>query len=335
MKGDVIVLGRAGDRAKAAWMRDGRLEDLLIDPPGDAPRPGAVFRAVCDRPVTGQGGMFLRLPGGGSAWHRNARGLRPGQPLLVQVSGWAEPGKAVPVTDRVLFKSRCCIVTPGAPGVNVARSIRDDDERERLLALAHEVLPEERGDAGVILRSAAATVGEDEVADDLEATWSLAVSVLADEGDAPEHLVDGPDAHQLAWRDWPAAPVEQDWDIVAGQVAALADPCVALGPVTLWIEPTRALVAVDVNTPEGGAGGLKANLACVRELPRQLRLRGLGGQVVLDLAPMPKKDRRTVEAALRAALRTDPVETSLIGWTPLGHLELTRRRERIPLGAGR
>ena len=89
----------------------------------------------------------------------------------------------------------------------------------------------------------------------------------------------------------------------------------------MFVEPTRALVAVDVNT--GGdtapAAGLRANLAVARALHRALRLRGLGGQIVLDLAPMPKKDRRAFEDALRAAFRADSIETALVGWTPLGH----------------
>jgi len=76
---------------------------------------------------------------------------------------------------------------------------------------------------------------------------------------------------------------------------------------------------------------LKANIALARLLPRQLRVRGLGGQITLDLAPMPKKDRRQFEQILKAAFRADPVETSLAGWTPLGHYELQRKRERRPL----
>ena len=332
MNDNQIILGQQDGRAAAAWMVGGRLHDILIDAPGDLPAPGAVFRAVCDRPVKGQGGMFVDLGHGLTGWHRNAKGLEPGQALLVQVTGHAEAGKAIPVTDRVLFKSRYCIVTPGAPGLNVARSLKDDAERDRLLEVAHDVLPEERGTCGVILRTAAEGAPEDVLAADLSETWEIAAQVLSDTGTGPELLLDGPDAHTLAWRDWPQAEVLEDWDIVLDQLDALRDPKVTAGPATFYIEPTRALVAVDVNTPEGGpAGGFKANLALARELPRQLRLRGLGGQIVLDLAPMPKKDRKGWEAALRTALKTDPIETSLIGWTPLGHFELTRRRERRPL----
>ncbi|MEO0994501.1 MAG: ribonuclease E/G, partial [Pseudomonadota bacterium] len=67
------------------------------------------------------------------------------------------------------------------------------------------------------------------------------------------------------------------------------------------------------------------------EIPRQLRLRGLGGIVVIDWAPLPKRDRKRIEDTLKTALRRDPVETTIAGWTPLGLLELTRKRERRPL----
>lgn len=102
-----------------------------------------------------------------------------------------------------------------------------------------------------------------------------------------------------------------------------------------WIavEPTRAMVTVDVNT--GGefspAAGLTANIEAMRELPRQLRLRGLGGQVIIDFAPLRKADRRRLEEVLKSAFRRDPVETTLAGWTPLGNFELHRRRERSPI----
>ena len=68
-------------------------------------------------------------------------------------------------------------------------------------------------------------------------------------------------------------------------IEALLAPRIALtGGGHMMIEPTRALVAVDVNTgPDTSpAASLKANIAAARDLPRQLRLRGLGGQVVVD-----------------------------------------------------
>ena len=61
MKGRVILLDRVGDRAAAALMVDGRLEDVLIDPASDLAMPGAIYRAVADRPMPGQGGLTLNM----------------------------------------------------------------------------------------------------------------------------------------------------------------------------------------------------------------------------------------------------------------------------------
>jgi Ribonuclease G/E len=195
---------------------------------------------------------------------------------------------------------------------------------------------------GLILRSAAASAEEEEIVADIAAMRDLAAQVTGDPGREPELLLDGPGPHLLAWRDWADPPPDEVIEGprafaehgVSEAVDALRSAAAALGAgATMWVEPTRALVTVDVNT--GGdttpAAGLKANLAAARELPRQLRLRGLGGQIAIDFAPMPRNDRRLVEGALKAAFRADPVETALAGWTPLGHYELQRKRERLPL----
>ncbi|NCO85753.1 MAG: ribonuclease G [Rhodobacterales bacterium] len=334
MKGRMIVLDHHAGREAAALMVDGRLDDLLIDDE-TAPRPGAIFRAICDRPMKGQGGMMLRLPEG-TGFLRTAKGLRPGQPLLVQVTGVAEAGKAVPVTDRVLFKSRYAIVTPGAPGHNISRQITDEAERDRLAEIAHV---EMEGPFGLILRSSCEGAAEAEIAEDIAAMLALATAVMADaEGAEPEALTEGDGPHLLAWRDWTAeAVVTQAGGFaregVLDQIAGLAEAEVALGEGTMFVEPTRALVAVDVNT--GGdtspAAALKCNLAACRALPRALRLRGLGGQITVDFAPMSKAHRKQVEQSLRGSFRNDPIETSLVGWTPMGLFELQRKRERAPL----
>lgn len=335
MKGRMIVLDQYGGRDAAALLVDGQLQDLLVDAEGV--RPGAIYRAKADRPMKGQGGMFLTTPDG-PVFLRQVKGLSPGTSILVQVTGHAEPGKAVPVTRKLLFKSRYAIVTPDAPGLNISRQIKDEDVRDGLMVIAHEALPDR--DMGLILRSSCDGADPVEIAEDVAEMVALARQVMADAEGAPEKLTEGDGPHVLAWRDWvePAEVITEPDGFahhnVLDQIDALGDPRVRLvGAGHMYVEPTRALVAVDVNT--GGdtspAAGLKANMAAVRDLPRQLRLRGLGGQVVLDMAPMAKKDRRAVENALRRALREDGVETTMIGWTNLGHYELQRARVRAAL----
>ncbi len=335
MKGRSILLDHIDGREAAALMVDGRLDDLLIDDDSQ-PRPGAVFRAICDRPMKGQGGMMLRLPDGETAFLRQSKGLRPGQAILVQVTGYAEGGKAVPVTERVLFKSRYAIVTPGAPGINVSRQITEEEERVRINAIGHSVIEEE--EFGLILRSSCEGADEDEIAEDIAAMADLARAVLADaEGTTPEALTEGDGPHVLAWREWTgAADVVTDPGCfehhgVLDQVEAIASPMIDLGEGHMYVEATRALVAVDVNTGNDNspAAALKVNMAAARALPRALRLRGLGGQIAVDFAPMSKAHRKQLEQSLRASFRNDGIETSLVGWTTMGLFELQRKRERL------
>jgi ribonuclease G len=313
--------------------------ELLIDPADDTPLPGAIYRAVADRPMKGQGGMFVKLPGG-SGFLRHTDGIAPGQRIIVQVTGPAEPGKALPVTTRLLFKSRLAIVTPGAPGLNISRRIKDEDLRADLEALAAEGMAGAPEDLGLILRSAAALAEADEIEADITAMRDLAGAVLADLEGGPELLVEGAGAHETAWRDWadPAPDEVIEGGFAAQGVLEMIDTLLAsgvelVGGGGMVIEPTRALVAVDVNTgPDTSpAASLKVNIAAARDLPRQLRLRGLGGQVVVDFAPLPKKDRAILDQVIRAAFKTEAAETNLAGWTSLGLYEMTRKRDRWPL----
>ena len=340
MKGRILVMDEIAGRQAAALIVDGQLEEFALDPADDLVLPGAIYRAVADRPVKGQGGIFVKLPGG-SGFLRQISGVAPGQRLLVQVTGPTEPGKAIPVTTRLLFKSRFAIVTPEAPGLNISRQIKDEDRRAELDALAKAGMAGADDRLGLILRSGCAGAEDVAIAEDVAAMRSLAEAVLADLAGGPELLVDGPSAHDLAFRDW-LDPAVDDADTdpesferhgVIEAVEALLAPRVTLDAgASLMIEPTRALVAVDVNTgPDTSpAASLKANIAAARDLPRQLRLRGLGGQVVVDFAPMPKRDRHILDQVLKAAFKAEG-ETNLAGWTVLGLYEMTRKRDRLPL----
>lgn len=341
-KGRLVILDQIDGRDCAALIDDGRLTDFLVDPAKAGPRPGAIYRAKTLRPMKGQNGVMLDLGGGQTGYLRQAKGITAGEVMLVQVSTHAEGTKASPVSPKLLFKSRYCIVTPDAPGLNIARKIRDDDERDRLLEVAHEALEGADERLGLIVRSVSESVDADAVFEDIVAMRAAAEAVLAEPTGEPALLLEAESAAQVAWREW----VDPDPDDVMQEtgglellgfrdsIDALLTPNAFLsGGAWMAIEPTSALVAVDVNTgPDTSfSAGLKANLAAARDLPRQLRLRGLGGQIVVDFAPMPRKDQRQVEQVLRAGFKADGIETALVGWTGLGHFELQRKRERLPL----
>jgi len=339
-KGTVVAIDTIDGQRAAAMVKDGKLVDLLVDPTSDAPRPNAIYRAKATQPMKGQNGLILNLGNGQKGFLKQAKGIAPGTTMLVQVMTHAEPGKAAPVVNKLLFKSRYAIVTPNNPGINIARGIRDEEEQLRLREIAHEAFADAPENCGLILRSACDKAPDDDIYADIAAMVQTANAVLADASGAPELLLDAPDAAEQAWVNWPDADevIAEDgcfetlgvWD----HIYALGRPeCALSGSASMVIEPTRALVAVDVNTGADFSlsAGLKANLATAKDLPRQLRLRGLGGQIVVDFAPSPKNERRSIETELRRAFKADGIDTILVGWTTLGHYELQRKRERLPL----
>jgi ribonuclease G len=101
------------------------------------------------------------------------------------------------------------------------------------------------------------------------------------------------------------------------------------------IELTEALTAIDVNT--GSYVGtrnleetiLKTNLEAVKEIAYQLRLRNIGGLIVIDFIDMEKKaNRDRVFTTLKEALNKDKAKTHIVRMSELGLIEMTRKRTR-------
>ncbi|MGI9395082.1 MAG: ribonuclease E/G, partial [Boseongicola sp.] len=277
MKGTLAIFDTINGAGAAALLCDGLLDDLLIDAPDNRIRPGAIFRAKAGRPMKGQGGMMLDTPQG-RVFLRNAKSVPPGDCLLVQATTYSEPDKATPVTDRIVIKGRFALATPGAPGRNLSREIKDEERRVALRDLTEGITDPE---IGLVIRSAASDADDEAVRSDADAVVELARKMISGaSGSEPELLLDGPDAAEIARREWPMSDMSDDaadgferhgvTEMIAAQTHPRAD---LPGSGAIFIEPTRALVSVDINT--GGdtspAAGLKANLAAMRALPRLLR----------------------------------------------------------------
>ncbi len=101
----------------------------------------------------------------------------------------------------------------------------------------------------------------------------------------------------------------------------------------LVIDETEAMIAIDVNTGRHKGKGtqedaiLEVNLEAVDEVARQLRLRNIGGLVVIDLIDMKsRKHQNTVYRAMKAALKKDRARTNVLAISELGLMEMTRQR---------
>ena len=161
---------------------------------------------------------------------------------------------------------------------------------------------------------------------------------------APEHIIADDHSVLRDLRDaFPATEIAhratEEWpvDLDALFDAALAPDLALRGGGVLHIEESRAAVLIDVDTgtpPAGSAerAALAVNLAAAAVIARQLRLRGLGGGIIVDFVGLDgSRPRERVRRAMADALAGDPARPQVLGWTRLGHLELVRPRRGRPL----
>ncbi|EHJ03584.1 ribonuclease E [Marinobacter manganoxydans] len=111
---------------------------------------------------------------------------------------------------------------------------------------------------------------------------------------------------------------------------------------SIVIDPTEALVSIDINSSRATKGqdieetALQTNLEAAEEIARQLRLRDMGGLIVIDFIDMtPAKHQREVEQKIREALEIDRARVQVGKISRFGLLEMSRQRLRPSLGETR
>ncbi len=219
--------------------------------------------------------------------------------------------------------------------------IRREAQRGKGALLSARIVPRDgRGDPAGL---AALAAGREPPAQLDPAPGFAAALALRLPGEPDRILADDPAVLRELRAAFPAAEIAhrsaEEWPIdLDGLFDAALAPTLALpGGGSLHIEEGRAAVLIDVDTgmPEAGSAeraALAVNRAAAQVIARQLRLRQLGGGIIVDFVGLDgRRPRERVRQAMAAALGGDPAQPQLLGWTRLGHLEIVRPRRLRPL----
>jgi Rne/Rng family ribonuclease len=298
--------------------------------------------------------------------------LKTGQPVLVQVTKDPIGQKGARLTSQISLPGRYVVYVPGGGMSGISKRL-PESERTRLKAILKNLIPEE---AGVIVRTAAEGVSEEELTNDvarLKAQWEdiyaksenpnfhapalllsepdLAVRVIRDifNEDFRRLIIQGNEAYtEITDYLGSIAPelnakIERysgNGDLFADyrveeQLAKAFDRKVYLpSGGSLVIDRTEAMIVIDVNTGKfiGKGGNLeetvtKNNLEAAEEIARQLRLRDLGGIIVIDFIDMTlESNREAVLRRLMECLGRDRTKHQVAEVTSLGLVQMTRKR---------
>ncbi len=295
--------------------------------------------------------------------------LEPRQKVLVQVMKEPTGTKGPRLTGNLTLPGRFLVLQPHGQGVNISRRINAESERNRLRALGVLIKPP---GAGLLVRTEAEGVSEEQLIDDLEALlrqWE-AIQTAAETASPPVLLNRDEDFIHRILRDHcgpevtrivvdcadGVSRVQAFLGADQGQVqvelhpepaeilehfkvnAAIRD---ALKPRVdlpsggyVIIEPTEALTVIDVNSGSFTRSAnaretvLWTNTEAATEIARQLKLRNIGGVVIIDFIDMEsRRDQLQVLEHFTAAVRHDSARPQIAQITELGLVELTRKRQ--------
>lgn len=302
--------------------------------------------------------------------------VKKGERLLVQVTKEPISTKGPRVTTQISLPGRFLVYMPGSRHIGVSRKIEDREERARLRQLASEILPE--GAGGLIIRTVGEELTREVFERELKMllnTWKkiqrrarsarppalihreakltsgIIRDVFSERVDAliidskevynevKQYLLNvDPDLLDRVHLYTDPLPLFDKYGIEDAIREAFQRRVELPSGGYIIIEPTEALVSIDVNTgrytgkkdPEKTI--LRTNLDAAREIARQLRLRDVGGIIVCDFIDMESKaNQERVLQELRTYLNRDRARTRAFQVSELGLVQMTRQRVRPPL----
>jgi ribonuclease G len=306
--------------------------------------------------------------------------LEPGQEILVQVVKEPLGTKGARITTHLSVAGRFLVFMPSAKNIGVSRKIDTREERSRLRGIVRQFREERNFSGGVIIRTAASNRSKDDINGDLTYFYdfwtetqskmeslpapallhheeSLVAKLLRDfltndfsairiddkrEYDRVVRLIERimPNMVSRIQHYTKPFPIFEEYGVQTEIDKALRSKVWLKSGGYLVINPTEALVAIDVNTGRyvGKRTGrledtiVKTNLEAAKEIVRQIRLRDLGGIIVLDFIDMEeRKNRQKVAQAFEQELRRDRSPSKTVQVSDFGLIIVTRKRVKKSL----
>ena len=348
-----LLFDCAPDWIRAAVVEDGVLCELHSEQVGTTKATESLFYGRIEqiRPSVGAAFVNIGLDRNGFLPLDELGDTPPkcGDMLIVQGAARQETeGKGLRLTARINLAGKGLVLVPGSSGAHVSKKVKDPQARNQLLEAAQALLRQwqdvQRRAAGMtrpgvlmerlpldrrLVRDMAGRE-LDRIAtnsrENAEAFAQMQRQGLIPETARIEHFAE---TEQLLFD---AMCIETQIERALKKRVWL--PCGGY----LIIDRCEAMTVIDVNSGKMILGrstedtALRVNLEAAREVARQLRLRDVGGMVVVDFIDMALPEHReALVRALRNAAKADRAQVKVYGLTQLGLMELTRKRVHAEL----
>lgn len=291
--------------------------------------------------------------------------VKTGQKILIQVQKDSNDKKGARTSTHIKLTGKYVILMPKTNIVTISQKIENEKEKERLINILKSKLPENTG-AIIRTAAENKTSQEINLdLEQLMKKWEKIKSKYEQGGNNPQLLYKSPSIIEKLILDLPEDRIEkievndqkeyeEIKDIIEDaheniklevqqnllEKYELEKQIEKTKQRKIWlncggfitIDPTEALVAIDVNSGKfTGKSTLeetvyKVNYEATIEIAKQLRLRDIGGIIIIDYIDMQKQENKDkIEKLLRESLKQDRAKTQVEGFTNLNLMELTRK----------
>lgn len=361
----ILLIEKKDADTRAALICRERLYAYHSDTHADSLWEEQILLGTVDRNAKGISGAFVRLPRkeyGFLPFSAGEKSLPSGSRVLVQVKRPPSQSKKALLSRDIALPGVCIVYLPLSSGLRVSNRC-GAEEKARLRDIGKRISPK---DGGVILRSEALNAPEKQIAAELQALrarWQFILAqsagksepcllwggesavgkLLREEAGRLEYILTNDPATVPADC---AAPIRFSehpfmlWNVERKLETSLRRTVRMKSGADLVIDRCEAMTVIDVNSAMAAGGrsigdtAVKINREAVWEVARLMRLRSMGGMILVDLIDMETDDdREALLREMRAALAEDPVKTTVHDITTLGIMEITRHRTQEPPAA--
>lgn len=292
--------------------------------------------------------------------------VKPQQKILVQIQKDSNDKKGARTSTHIKLTGKYVILMPNTNIVTISQKIEDEKERERLLKIIKTKLPENTGAILRTAAEKKNEKDIEQDVEQLKKKWQKIIGKFEKESEKPQLLYKSPSILEKILLDMPENKIEkievndkkefeeiktlleelQEKNIKVEQKQNLLEKYELESQIEkskqrkIWlncggfitIDSTEALVAIDVNSGKfTGKNTLeetvyKVNYEATIEIAKQLRLRDIGGIIIIDYIDMQKtENKEKIEKLLKETLKQDRAKTQVEGFTRLNLMELTRK----------
>ena len=292
--------------------------------------------------------------------------VKPGQKLLVQIQKDSNDKKGARTSTHIKLTGKYVILMPNTNIVTISQKITDENEKERLLKLVKSKLPENTGAILRTASEKKAEELIQKDLEQLINKWQKIKTKFDQTTNTPQLLYTSPSIIEKIILDMPENKIstievndKKEYEEIKNILQELQENNIKLEikqnllekyelekqiekakQRKIWlncggfitIDSTEALVAIDVNSGKfTGKSTLedtvyKVNYEATIEIAKQLRLRDIGGIIIIDYIDMKSEENKEkIEKLLKETLKQDRAKTQVEGFTKLNLMELTRK----------